>query len=312
MARITLADLITAEVATASVPKTQTQIAGTPLPVFRVTTAMADATPAGVELYDRTFNGTVDSAVVFGINRGDGGLVVAGKPGAGFVVEGDYNDGTKRVMEMYGEFMGSDGSTFRRWFAAQFNRATNDLTAVVINAAANGLVDFQDQANTRNYGGIGYGGSTDQSLLRLGFGATNNAFVAQTISATETDILINNHRRFYLFDAFGVGGALSINVVDNEQSLTVQSYDNAQGVLKLTGLAGQTADVATIYKNTTMKHRFNKDGYSITKCAAAPADGDLSASELTWWIDATNGACKFMVKAKQADGTVRTGSLALT
>lgn len=44
---------------------------------------------------------------------------------------------------------------------------------------------------------------------------------------------------------------------------------------------------------------------------AAPADAELAAGELSLWFDQTNGAAKFMVKAKQADGTVRTGSLAL-
>jgi VCBS repeat-containing protein len=44
---------------------------------------------------------------------------------------------------------------------------------------------------------------------------------------------------------------------------------------------------------------------------AAPADGDLSAGEMALWMDKTNGAAKFMVKAKQANGTVVTGSVNL-
>lgn len=41
---------------------------------------------------------------------------------------------------------------------------------------------------------------------------------------------------------------------------------------------------------------------------AAPADGDLAAGQMAIWFDDTDGAAKFMVKAKQADGTVKTGS----
>lgn len=43
-----------------------------------------------------------------------------------------------------------------------------------------------------------------------------------------------------------------------------------------------------------------------------PADGDLRAGDAAIWFDQSNGAAKLMVKAKQADGTVRVGSLALT
>jgi hypothetical protein len=42
-----------------------------------------------------------------------------------------------------------------------------------------------------------------------------------------------------------------------------------------------------------------------------PADDALVASELLLWFDDTNGAAKLKVKAKQADGTVKTASVAL-
>jgi hypothetical protein len=42
-----------------------------------------------------------------------------------------------------------------------------------------------------------------------------------------------------------------------------------------------------------------------------PADGDVNAGEAVLWFDDTNGAAKLMVKAKQANGTVRTGSVNL-
>lgn len=56
---------------------------------------------------------------------------------------------------------------------------------------------------------------------------------------------------------------------------------------------------------------FNKNAYLFVSKNAAPADAELSASQMMLWFDSTNGAAKLMVKAKQADGTVRTGSLAL-
>jgi hypothetical protein len=41
----------------------------------------------------------------------------------------------------------------------------------------------------------------------------------------------------------------------------------------------------------------------------APADGDLAAGDIAFWFDDSNGAAKLMLKAKQADGTVKTGSV---
>jgi hypothetical protein len=50
----------------------------------------------------------------------------------------------------------------------------------------------------------------------------------------------------------------------------------------------------------------------FTQATAAPADAALSAGHMALWLDQTNGAAKLMVKAKQADGTVVTGSVSLS
>ncbi len=41
----------------------------------------------------------------------------------------------------------------------------------------------------------------------------------------------------------------------------------------------------------------------------APADGTLAAGECAIWFDSTYGSAKLMFKAKQANGTVKTGSV---
>lgn len=53
------------------------------------------------------------------------------------------------------------------------------------------------------------------------------------------------------------------------------------------------------------------NGYVQTDQNTAPADGNLSQGQAAIWFDKTNGAAKLMVKAKQADGTVKTGSVNL-
>ena len=77
--------------------------------------------------------------------------------------------------------------------------------------------------------------------------------------------------------------------------------------------AAQTADILSVEEpvGNAVVGGFDKGGYLYTKLHAAPADGALVAGQLMLWFDQTNGAAKLMVKAKQADGTVKTASIAL-
>lgn len=54
------------------------------------------------------------------------------------------------------------------------------------------------------------------------------------------------------------------------------------------------------------------NGLLIRGPHAAPADAEMNAGDLMFWFDKTNGAAKLMVKAKQANGTVVTGQVALS
>jgi hypothetical protein len=56
----------------------------------------------------------------------------------------------------------------------------------------------------------------------------------------------------------------------------------------------------------------SENGYYMTRKIAAPADAELATGELALWFDATAGAAKLMIKAKNASGTVVTGNVALT
>jgi hypothetical protein len=70
----------------------------------------------------------------------------------------------------------------------------------------------------------------------------------------------------------------------------------------------QTASTGLLDRVTAVEA--GSAGVKVTK-VAAPTDGSLAANQAVLWFDATNGAAKLMVKAKQADGTVKTGSIAV-
>lgn len=54
------------------------------------------------------------------------------------------------------------------------------------------------------------------------------------------------------------------------------------------------------------------DGFVLQSANAALASGDLNSGDCSLWFDSTIGASKLMVKAKQADGTVKTAAIALS
>lgn len=104
-----------------------------------------------------------------------------------------------------------------------------------------------------------------------------------------------------------------IGVDDVTAALVVNTASSGLPAAKFMGASGQTVDILRVTNNSsTIHHRFNKDGYSVTAKTSAPADADLSAGELAMWFDSTAGAAKAMFKGKNASGTVVTGSVSLT
>jgi uncharacterized iron-regulated membrane protein len=64
--------------------------------------------------------------------------------------------------------------------------------------------------------------------------------------------------------------------------------------------------------NANIHATVSENGYHTTRKNTAPADSELVAGEAAYWFDSTNGAAKFMIKAKQANGTVRTAAINLS
>lgn len=76
--------------------------------------------------------------------------------------------------------------------------------------------------------------------------------------------------------------------------------------------ASQSGNLVEVQaSDTTVLSGFSENGYPFNRKNSAPADAELSAGEVMLWFDSTNGASKLMVKAKQADGTVKTANIPL-
>lgn len=60
-----------------------------------------------------------------------------------------------------------------------------------------------------------------------------------------------------------------------------------------------------------LKARVAASGHLGIRVNTEPADNTMVAGEAMLWLDSTNGSAKLMVKAKQVDGTIKTGAIPL-
>lgn len=106
---------------------------------------------------------------------------------------------------------------------------------------------------------------------------------------------------------FIVGAAGSFNA-----RLNVGSGGAADVAQIIRGVTSQTGDLLRFENVTpTTLARFNKGGYLGLRQTTAPADADVSTSEIMPWLDHTVDATMVKFKAKDSSGTVRNGALAL-
>jgi len=95
-------------------------------------------------------------------------------------------------------------------------------------------------------------------------------------------------------------------------TLTIRAL--ATKTIILRGSTGQTENI-TEWRDptaTTVYNTVSENGYFTTRKTTAPDDAELSAGEVSFWFDSTDGAAKLKIKGKSADGTVVQGEVALT
>lgn len=117
------------------------------------------------------------------------------------------------------------------------------------------------------------------------------------------------------------GAALRVGIgrnfagTDPTALLEVRGSQAAEITAVVRAAAAQTANLQEWQDSAgAVLATISENGYLTTRKTAAPADAELAAGEMALWFDATNGpaAAKLMIKGKQNDGTVVTGSVSLT
>lgn len=216
-----------------------------------------------------------------------------------------------RGETLWGNYLNPNGdnSDPELWRLAKLwlSTATNHMT-----------VEGSGQNATTTYFDL-YGPTGGNAVLQLGSRGTQNALWIGTSASTTGSANLNlgnqTIMRFYN-NPIGVAGAsVAIGTDDVGSVLTVDSAPSNIGtpVITARGKNGQLGDLIRTQdyqQNTTW--RVNKNGFPIIKKTTAPPDADLGASEMSIWLDATPGATKLKIKAKDSGGTVRVGEIPLS
>jgi len=172
-----------------------------------------------------------------------------------------------------------------------------------------GQQSLQSVTDSRN---VAVGGQA----LNAQVGATDNVAVGYNAGVTVTSA--NATTTAIAQTIVGANAGQATSAQSNEiVAIGYHALCTGGGAIALGSQAQATAGGAVAIGNlvtTAVGNQIALGGAShhiLLKTAAAPADAALAASQFTLWLDATNGAAKLMVKAKQADGTVKTASVAL-
>lgn len=155
---------------------------------------------------------------------------------------------------------------------------TEDLGVDTTHVGTDGSITTARTVKGRDIEGERFTGSTGR------FGAIHNqsSFNNSRVQLHETGTVVDRNRD-------GAGIALRVNL----------SHDTATG------------SILDVQRKSATVARVTNTGHLAIRAAAAPISVDVVAGEAQFWVDATDGAARLMVTAKQADGTVVSGAIPL-
>ncbi len=161
-------------------------------------------------------------------------------------------------------------------------------------------------------------GAGHNSHVRLGANGTEGVFEIATASTTGADMRVQGNPGLVRVQAYysQTSMSMAINSTDNLGAMMVGmtgGYSAGYGVA-IKQMASPTDGnymLKLLSSSDVVLGGVSKSGYFQVSVNSAPADAEVPVNSALLWFDSTNGAAKLMIKAKQANGTVRTGSVAL-
>jgi hypothetical protein len=227
-----------------------------------------------------TFSGTIDPIIALAYNvTQTGGVPVATEPkDTGWWVEADYNDGTNRLIELYGQQYNFDGTIGVRPIFSNFKRqGTTRQTCIGVMSFVGDPIQFYapvnagDQPvmvfNKQNPGGrmtiqspdAGPAGiyisppSANPGYLSIGYGATDLICYLTTASTNEVRLGFGSAPTTPALTYYRAGGTpnirTSIGGADNTYGLTVFNGETGVGGIKVRALTGTSVPLLDLQTN---------------------------------------------------------------
>lgn len=154
-------------------------------------------------------------------------------------------------------------------------------------------------AHLDNDGGLGF--SSDRFLL-----SQHGDMFVDTFASVP---LAGNATFRYSINGFG----LMVIAAGGGYGVSINSPVPGDILLNVAAGAGQTGDLIVAFDEDFNKVvRVLPRGAVVIAAHATPDDADIATGQMALWFDQTPSASKFMIKAKDSDGTVVTGEVALS
>lgn len=280
-----------------------------------------------------SFNGTWDTVMYLGYNVADGGgRAVSAEPQFGFMIEQDYKSSPTanpwvEAYFMWGHSALTGLTPTRRPIFMRFDRTTGDMVGFDLVTKGISFLDWGNEAQiatiedrTGSFRIMGHASQTLDSVLSVTaqnakqasfqLSGGNGTFAVNSLAAQQWAIAIQGTNVLRLGPTkAAVGGELEIGTL-NVQTQAAQKDNNPTLFLKRVA-AQSTRLMEWKDESNNRLGAIHTDGAISTFASAVPTDGAVDTGEMVLWFDKTAGAAKLMVKARNAAGTVVTGSVAL-
>jgi hypothetical protein len=290
-----------------------------------------------------TFNGRFDPTMFFGYNVSDrGNRIVAGEPYAAYIIESDYDDGTKRTMEQYHELRSADGSVSLRpvFFQVKRDATTPEsfLTGsevignpliVKIPRSGAGTIESQAAEVARfdgNLTTLSAPDATDNTLLikappgrnsrvSLGADGVSDVWCLTTSKGPRLDVVGSTGNRILsLFSRpkGANGAAMSVGVIDTGAVATFDGRASANSVkgLVVRAKATTTANLVELQDaDAKVLSGYTRTGHWFTAKTAPPPDADIQPSQVAFWFDDRPGATRLVIRGRDAAGALKVATV---
>jgi hypothetical protein len=301
----------------------------TPTTVWSFQPRDPEKAPFRLEIAGRRFNGTFDAVMYLGYNTaGSGARAIDAEPAFRWCIEQDYDDGENRLVESYFEYSHRSYDRrapplgpSRRPIMWQFDRETGQNHQFELRGTTFTFSDWDTGRPFASWGkaGLALGGNLPMSQsLTLRAPQEHGSLLimehdgrAALAIATATDsasVAVGGQPTLFLFRH-----RMAIGVRDGRAGLTVQDAAGADAIVASQG-DRQRGDLfaARDQSGSTTYWRVGSRGHMLVGSTVAPTDDELNPGEVAMWLDVRTAGSKVMFRAKDADGTITSASVALT